>query len=100
MSKIRALRDGYMILLTIITFLRDHQPLRFFGAAGILLLIGLGLIVYLETYCNFPRHSLLYTVLIFSSLMSFMTGLILNVINTRIKELESIIHRKNFLRNT
>ncbi|MFL6228544.1 MAG: glycosyltransferase [Pyrinomonadaceae bacterium] len=36
-SKINLFRDGFLILNTILTLLRDYKPLTFFGVAGVLL---------------------------------------------------------------
>ncbi len=99
-SKLRTFRDGYRILITIAILLRDHHPLLFFTSiAGIVFAggIGLGLFALSRTA---PGSSpslwqlLLSIGLIICSAVIATGGLILNAVNTRVRELHSVVMRK------
>jgi glycosyltransferase involved in cell wall biosynthesis len=99
-SKIRVVRDGFRILTTILTLLRDYRPLSFFGSAGALsILLGLvpGLIVTVEFFrqgaVRIPT-AVLATGLVLSGLLLILVGVILGAINRRFRELD---HRLNLL---
>jgi glycosyltransferase involved in cell wall biosynthesis len=99
-SKIRVVRDGFRILGTILTLLRDYRPLSFFGSAGVLsILLGLvpGLIVTVEFFqhgaVRIPT-AVLATGLVLSGLLLILVGVILGALNRRFRELD---HRLNLL---
>ncbi|MFT8735975.1 MAG: glycosyltransferase family 2 protein [Zymomonas mobilis] len=86
-SKLSTYRDGWRILLTIMSLFRLERPLLFFGIIGMLLAItGIGLAVPLMvTYCHtglVPRlpTALLSTGLVILSSLSFACGIILDTV--------------------
>lgn len=91
-SKLNTFSDGIKVLLTIFNLFREYKPMKFFGAAAIVLLvIGLGLFLpifihYLETGLV-PRIPTLIvsTMFILMALLSVVCGLILetNAQNSR-----------------
>jgi len=100
-SKLRTVRDGYRILIALLTFFRDYRPLTFFGIAGmILLLLGLaagGVVVtgYLETgqVLRLPL-AVLSVGLMMLSAMCFIGGTLLSSISRRASELAAILARR------
>ena len=81
-SKIRLVRDGFLILNTILAFFRDYKPLTFFGFAGLALAIaGIVLSVLFSS-------SALYLALALSGLLLMVAGLILHTIVRRFQELD------------
>ncbi len=81
-SKIRLVRDGFLILNTILAFFRDYKPLTFFGFTGLALAItGIVLSVFFST-------SALYLALVLSGLLLMIAGLILHTIVRRFQELD------------
>ena len=94
-SKIRLLRDGCVILNTILALFRDYKPLTFFGVLGFLLVVaGLvpGLIViteFLHTGLVLRMPSAILAVgLMLSGMLLTTVGLILHTIVRRFQELE------------
>ena len=101
MSKLRTFRDGYRILIALLTFFRDYRPLTFFGLAGtFLLLLGLsagGVVItgYLETGQVFRLPLAVLSVgLTMLSAMCFIAGTILSSINRRTSELAAMLARR------
>lgn len=97
-SKLRTFHDGYRVLATIIRLYKDYRPLRFFGFPGAaLLLIGIatGVIVtqeFLEMGRVVGVARAVFAV--FSSLLgvvAFATGLILETVNRRARELYLLV---------
>ena len=93
-SKIRLIRDGMLILHTILTLFRDYKPLTFFGFLGLILMIGglvPGLIVVLEFInTGVIRHlpsAILAVGLNLSGMLLIIAGLILHTIARRFQEL-------------
>jgi glycosyltransferase involved in cell wall biosynthesis len=94
-SKIRILRDGWRILLTILALWRDYRPLTFFGLIGLLFLctgVFVGLVPILEymrtgLVGRFPL-AILAVGLVLSGLLMALVGLILHTTNRRFHELE------------
>jgi glycosyltransferase involved in cell wall biosynthesis len=94
-SKIRIMQDGFLILNSILTLLRDYKPLTFFGSIG-LLLIFLGLIPGTLVIVDFiktglvPRlpSAVLAVGLVLSGLLSIVVGLVLHTIARRFQELD------------
>lgn len=99
-SKIRVLRDGWRILMTIMTLFRDYKPLAFFSLiAGIIttvaLLMGLSVFIeFLETGLvrRFPTAILVASMMLLSVIL-VITGLILDTINRRFRELNFQLRR-------
>lgn len=94
-SKIRILRDGAIILNTILALFRDYKPLTFFGGIGlVLILLALipGTIVIVEFIKTglVPRlpSAVLAVGLVLCGLLSFTVGLILHSIARRSQEFE------------
>ena len=94
-SKIRFLRDGAIILNTLLALFRDYKPLTFFGGIGVvLILVALipGTIVLVEFFKTglVPRlpSAVLAVGLVLCGLLSFTVGLILHSIARRSQELE------------
>jgi glycosyltransferase involved in cell wall biosynthesis len=94
-SKIRVLRDGLLILNSILTLARDYKPLTFFGSIGLLLiLLGLapGMVVIVEFVKTglVPRlpSAVLAVGLILAGLLTAVVGLVLHTIARRFQELD------------
>ena len=94
-SKLKSFRDGYRIFLTMVVLLRDHRPLFTFTAlAGLSFLVGLT--AWLMGYLQ-PVHSVFRNagVVIMGAAFGLqLVGLVLNTINTRMRELMSLQHRQ------
>ena len=80
-SKLRTIRDGYRILMTIVVLLRDHRPLLVFGTLSAML----AAVAALSRSANIA--------VVVAALMMLLAGLILNTINTRFRELQSLLRR-------
>jgi glycosyltransferase involved in cell wall biosynthesis len=99
-SKLRPFADGYRITLTAAILLRDHRPLRLFGAIAILfwlLAFAAGILRLLNL---FGQEGLPNSILGGVVLLSIPTGLIalgiglsLNAINTRFQEVKNYLRR-------
>jgi len=83
-SKLRTFSDGFRILVTLLKLYKDTQPLRFFSALGIpLLLVGFGfglppIMAYAETgRLPDPTAVILAAVIAQLGLLSFAAGLLL-----------------------
>ena len=99
-SKLNAMRDGTVVLYTIISLFRDYKPLQFFSLiAGILLLIGIGLGWY--SIRDYVVTGIVYHIpalvvsgfFVLASYVSFVSGLILSSIKRRHDELLVIMRR-------
>jgi glycosyltransferase involved in cell wall biosynthesis len=94
-SKIRILRDGFRILLTILALFRDYKPLTFFGGIGLALVLAAfvpgasAISGYLETglVLKFPS-AILAVGLVLSGILLIAVGLILHTVNRRFQEME------------
>ena len=94
-SKIRILRDGFLILNTILTLFRDYKPLTFFGVIG-LFFIALGFVPGSVVIVEFARTGLvprlpsavLAVGLVLSGMLFIVVGLILHTIARRFQELD------------
>jgi glycosyltransferase involved in cell wall biosynthesis len=94
-SKIRVMRDGIIILNTILALFRDYKPLTFFGALG-LVFIGLGLVPGLVVVVEFLRTGYILRIpsavlavgLVLTGMLLIMVGLILHTIVRRFQEFD------------
>jgi glycosyltransferase involved in cell wall biosynthesis len=99
-SKLSSFKDGYRILMTIMTLLRDYRPMTFFTVlAAAIALLGLGggavvLTDYLQTGLV-PRLPLaiLSAMLILLSAVFFVTGFVVSAINRRFAEATALSGR-------
>jgi glycosyltransferase involved in cell wall biosynthesis len=94
-SKVRFLRDGMLILSTILTLFRDYKPLTFFGSLGLLLMMaalvpGFGLVAeYFAKGSVLKLPSAIVAVgLGLGGMMSIGIGLLLHSIARRAQEFE------------
>jgi glycosyltransferase involved in cell wall biosynthesis len=94
-SKIQFVRDGTLILATILTLFRDYKPLTFFGSLG-LLLIGGAFIPGLMIFVDFLEKgvverlplAVLAAGLTLSGMLLITVGLLLHSIARRAQEFE------------
>ncbi len=93
-SKLHTFRDGFSVLLTIFNMVREYKPLPFFSIVGLILLIVsaiLGLPVFIEfsQIGAVPRFPTLFvsTMFLILSFLSFSTGLILDLIARKHRQL-------------
>ncbi|HEV8582280.1 MAG TPA: glycosyltransferase family 2 protein [Thermoanaerobaculia bacterium] len=97
-SKLHTYRDGYRILLAILTFFRDYKPMTCFGLLALfflaLSLAGGGVVVaeYLRTglVLRLPL-AVLSAALFLLAALSFACGVLLSTINRRSAEIASLI---------
>ncbi len=97
-SKLHTYRDGYRILLAILTFFRDYKPMTCFGLLALfflaLSLLGGGVVIteFVRTGLV-PRLPLavLSAALFLLSALSFACGVLLSTINRRSAELAALI---------
>jgi glycosyltransferase involved in cell wall biosynthesis len=95
LSKIRIMQDGFLILNSILTLLRDYKPLTFFGSIGLFLIL-LGLVPGTVVIVDFiktglvPRlpSAVLAVGLVLSGLLAIVVGLVLHTIARRFQELD------------
>ena len=98
-SKLETFRDGYRILGLMVSMLRDHRPLYSFSIAGVLSILT-GAFLWMIGFLYGKENPFIMlsrsvgALLIIFSVGLFLVGLILNTINTRMRELYSIIRRK------
>ena len=98
-SKLRTFRDGYRIILTMIVLMRDHRPLVFFSLLALACVgIGLGTAVWaLRTVLgSWAFHVVAMSATVVAGLAGlalFLTGLVLNTINTRFHEVTVLLNR-------
>ena len=99
-SKLRTFRDGYRILITIAILLRDHHPLLFFSSiSGAVFAVGVGVGLYALSRTP-PDVSpgtwplVLSIGLVVVAAVIATGGLILNAVNTRVRELHSVVLRQ------
>lgn len=92
-SKLRTFRDGYQVLIAILTFFRDYRPIAFFGTLSVMLMLGstTGL---LAVALGFAANGLLawFSIALMQlSALSLSCGVILSSINRRAAELAARI---------
>ncbi len=96
-SKLHPIRDGGLILLTLLGLARDLRPLELFGSVAFLMLTGVtafGIFIYLM-----PGEATTFdTVIIISfsviSILLFSMGLFLHAINRRFLELNVLMRKE------
>lgn len=97
-SKIRIVRDGTIILQSMLALFRDYKPLSFFGAVG-LILIALGfvpgtmvIVEYIRTGLIGRMPSAILAVgIVLTGFISILVGIILHTIAQRFRELDAHI---------
>jgi glycosyltransferase involved in cell wall biosynthesis len=93
-SKLRSYRDGFAIFLQVFHLLRAYKPLTFFGGLGLVALaIAVLLGVSTSVDLSQPTGVLAATLVLLGALL-ISTGLILHTLNFRVKELHSVITRR------
>ncbi len=91
-SKLRTFRDGYRILLTILMLLRDHRPLLVFGV-GSGVLAGFGALLWGLGIMGTTGLRAAGVAFLAAALAVFLAGLVLNTINARFREVQSLLRR-------
>ena len=94
-SKIRIVQDGFVILNTILSLVRDYKPLTFFGGMGLIFIL-LGFVPATVVIVEFIKTGLvpklpsavLAVGLVLSGMLLIMVGLVLHTITRRFQELE------------
>ncbi|MEO6324472.1 MAG: glycosyltransferase, partial [Thermoanaerobaculia bacterium] len=94
-SKIRIVRDGIVILKSMLALFRDYKPLSFFGAIG-LAFVALGFIPGLVVIVEFLRTGLIGRIpsailavgLVLIGTISGLVGIILHTIAQRFREID------------
>ncbi|MGD0507631.1 MAG: glycosyltransferase [Terriglobales bacterium] len=94
-SNIRIVRDGFVILNSILTLFRDYKPLTFFGVIGLFLIL-LGFIPGTMVIVEFiktglvPRlpSAVLAVGLVLSGMLAIVVGIVLHTITRRFQELD------------
>jgi hypothetical protein len=99
-SKLRTFRDGYRILMALLTFFRDYRPLTFFsllGGAFLVLALLSGAVVvsgYLRTGQVYRLPLALLSVgLVLLSAVCFVGGTLLSSVSRRAAELAALLRR-------
>ncbi len=99
-SKLHPFWDGYRILRTIAVLLRDHKPLAVFGTLGFFCLLAAAVTGLLRLLDYAGIHTLpvallsgLVILLITVGILLFGIGLILNSVNTGLRNLASLLRR-------
>lgn len=94
-SKIRLIRDGFLIINTIFALLRDYKPMKAFGLLGLFLIVcgfAPGIIVIREFistgYILRIPSAILAVGLVLSGLLVSFVGLILHTIARRFQEID------------
>ena len=98
-SKLSTYRDGARILSTILNLYRTERPVLFFGAAGLVLLLGALIlavplvVTYVQTGLV-PRQptAILITGLVILAFLSFMSGVILDTVTRGRREIRRLAY--------
>lgn len=92
-SKLNTYRDGWLLLRTIVSIFKDYRPLTFFLSFGLIALLtglGFGIFVIREFLMTgkvfHPSTAVLAAALVGTSMLSAVTGLILDTVNRRNRE--------------
>lgn len=100
-SKLSTVRDGYRILIALISYFRDYRPLAFFGALGTIL-ISLSLLAGVPVVLEYLSTGLVQRLplavlavgLWLLGAMALIAGLVLSSVNHRAAELAALIVRR------
>jgi len=100
-SKLSTFRDGLRVLWKIFSLFRDFKPLTFFGSLALILTV-LGVLAGLPAILDYAREGYVYHVplailatgLVILASSSVLLGLLLHVVNWRLKELHNLTVRK------
>jgi hypothetical protein len=97
-SKLHTFRDGLRVLKTILWIFKDYRPLPFFGGLGALAFVGslgFGAFVVNEFatigVVTHPSTAVLAAALAIVSFLLFTTGLVLDTVNRRSRELHVLV---------
>ncbi len=93
-SKLNTFSDGMSVLKTIILLFKEYKPFHFFGVVAAILLI-MAIVLFIPIFVEYiqiglvPRFPTLFIAIFFalSALLSFFTGLILDVITIKSRKL-------------
>lgn len=93
-SKLNTFSDGMSVLKTIILLFKEYKPFHFFGVVAAILAI-VAIVLFVPIFVEYlqiglvPRFPTLFVAIFFalSALLSFFTGLILDVITIKSKKL-------------
>lgn len=100
-SKLHTIRDGIRVLNMLFRLLRAYRPLEFFGTVGILFFLA-GLLAGIAPIRDYILHQYVYHVplailatgLVILSGVNFVLGILLSTLNTRFRELHSVMARE------
>lgn len=97
-SKLRKFRDGCRILWTIFALMRDYKPMTTFGTLGgmaVLLGLWMGMTVGKEhvitSLASGRLSALLSLGLVLSGMLAIAAGIMLHIINRRIREIDHLL---------
>lgn len=100
-SKLRTFADGSAVLLKLFLMIKSYKPLTFFGSIALLLLaigVGVGVKPVLASFGHAGTVSVPLVVialgLVLLSSLSLALGLLLNSVNLRLLELETLIQAR------
>lgn len=96
-SKLSPIKDGYAILRTIFTLLRDLKPLTFFGIIALatwLLAGGYGLFIYYRVGSGSFRDTIILTSLVILGWLFLLIGFAIHTINNRFIDLMSVLEKE------
>ena len=98
-SKLRAIRDGFRVLFTILQFIKEERPLQMFALIGLLLaLVSIGMAVPIViTYFETGMVPRIPTAILVSSIMvlgflSLLVGFILHSVTTARREIKRLFY--------
>lgn len=92
-SKLHTFRDGYRVLRTVLRLYKDYRPLLFFGVIGLVMAVtslAIGAVIideFLRTGRAGPARAVLAVALALLGCLSVATGLVLDTVNRRSREL-------------
>ena len=102
-SKLRTFRDGYRVLIQIMTIAKAYKPFTFFGFIGLFfgfLALGTGIAVIIDfledRYVDKVPTAVLSSACMLLSFGSFGIGIILNVLNYHFRELAKIMRKARY----
>jgi len=99
-SKLHTFRDGFRVISAIIRIAKAYKPFTFFGGVG-LFFTGIGLLLGVEVLIDYLEDFYVHkvpTAVLASGCMllgfgSIGTGVILNTLNDRFREIMNLLHR-------